>query len=118
EDETPTGRRVLLPGARLVDAVERRGAVDQVVPVEDPLRHRVEELARPAQRLGHPTGDVPGVDACLLRLRVDGHDPAGPVADEIDDGVRELPLATVDVELCEEHRLGPRPELPLTPRLV
>ena len=54
--------------------------------------HRVGDapvLAAP-QRLLDELGDLPGVEGHLLALRVDRHDAAGPVADQVDDRVRHL----------------------------
>ena len=66
--------------------------VDEVVAVEHPVGHRVGEAPRlrAAQRLVHPVADLPGGQAGLLGLRVDRHDAAGPVADEVDDRVGHL----------------------------
>ena len=54
----------------------------------------------------------------LLALRVDGHDLARPVADQVDDRVRHLQSAAVCVDLAEESYLESLAELPFAPRLV
>ena len=96
----------LLVGHRLggVDAGERLGPGHQVVAVEHPLGHRVGQPAagRPAQGLGHPVADLPGGQAGLLGLRVDGHDAARPVADEVDDRVGHLLAPVEQVDLAEQ----------------
>jgi hypothetical protein len=101
-----------------VDAPERGGAVDQVEAVEHPPGHRVGELAGPLEGLLDPAGHVPRVDAGLLGLGVDRHHPPGAVADQVDDGVGQLLLALVLVELAEEHRLGAGRQLLGPPGLV
>ncbi len=65
-----------------------------------------------------PPGQLPRRDLGLLALRVDRHDPAGAVADQVDDRVRHLQPTPVDVRLPEQGHLQPRTQLPLPPRLV
>ena len=57
------------------------------------------------ERLLDERHDVPTVQPRLLGLRVDGHDLARAVTDQVDDRVRHLPLAPILVDLAEPHRL-------------
>ncbi len=54
----------------------------------------------------------------LLRLRVDGDDPPGPVADEVDDGVRHRAGGPGTLGLAEQRHLEAGLQLPLPPGLV
>ena len=102
-----------------VDAAERRGAIDEVVAVEHPSRHRLDELTGAAQRLGHPAAEVLRVEAQLVGLRVDRGDlQAVVLVEEVDLRVGHLLLAPVLGDLAEEQRLGALGELPGPPRLV
>jgi hypothetical protein len=95
-------------------------AIDQVECVEHPARHRVGQAPgrNAAQRLGHPVGQLPGAQLGLLGLGVDGQDPPGAVADQVDDRVGQLPGPAELVDLAVEHRLGAGGQLALPPGLV
>ena len=95
-----------------VDAVERRGAVDEVVLVEQPRRQRLDELLAAPERLRQPAPEVLRVQPELVGLRVEGGD-LEPVllVEEVDLRVGELLLAPVVGDLAEEHRLGALGEL-------
>ena len=76
-------------------------------------RSRQRRSASSTQPASLPRGDLR-----LLALRVDGHDAAGPVADEVDDRVRHLQTAPVRVGLAEQRDLQALLQLALAPRLV
>ena len=103
---------------RRVHLVERPRAVDDIETVAPFARQRVGQLARPSQRLLHPATQLPGREAGLVRLGVDGHDAPGAVADEVDDRVGHLPPSPVGLELAEEHGVGALLQLLGAPRLV
>ncbi len=83
-------------------------------------RNRVGDATLPAtpQRLLDPAGHLPRGDLRLLALRIDRHDPAGAVADEVDDRVRHLQTAPVRVGLAEQRDLQALLQLAFPPRLV
>jgi hypothetical protein len=117
----PAARHVAMRHrVRGVDAGERLGPGDQVEPVEDPVGDGIEQAPhlRAPQRLGDPVAHLPGGQAGLLRLGVDGHDAAGPIADQVDHRVGHLLAAGVDLEFAEQCDGHPRPQLPLPPCLV
>ena len=110
---TSRRRATSLCGHRLggVDAGERLGPGHQVVAVEHPVGHGIGQTpaGRPPQGLGHPVADLPGGQARLLGLRVDGHDAPGAVADEVDDRVGHLLAPAEQLDLAEAApRCGPR----------
>ena len=72
----------------------------------------------PAEGLGDPLPVLPAGDARSLGRRVDRHDPPGAVPDQVHDGVGELALSPVGVELPEEQRFGAGGQLLRTPGLV
>ena len=88
EDEPAPGLVLLMHRLGMVDAAECRGAVDEVEPIEHRRGHRVGELAGALEHLIEPACDVPRVEARLVRLRIDGDELAGAVADEVDHRVR------------------------------
>ncbi len=120
EREPPTG--LLLLGDRLGQMDVREGLESLQEPETSPNRfgQRVVDPSFTAstQRLLDPSGDLPGVDLGLLALRVDRDDPPRTVADEVDDRVRHLQAAAVDVGLAEQRDLQPLAQLALAPRLV
>ena len=118
ERQPPPGPLLLGERLRRVDGAEGRGPVHELELDAPRSGQRVVERARPAQRLLHPLAELPAGDARLLRRRVDGHDPPRPVPDQVDDGVGELALAPVGVELAEEQGLGAHRQLARPPRLV
>ncbi len=83
-------------------------------------RHRVGDpaVAAASERLVDPAGDLPGVDLRLLALRIDRHDASRAVTDQVDDRVRHLQPAAIDVGLAEQRDLRALAELTFTPRLV
>jgi hypothetical protein len=64
------------------------------------------------------TSSVPRHDAGLLRLRVERHDPAGLVPDQVDDRVGHLTTATEQLHLAEQHRAHAGPQLAFAEGLV
>ena len=126
EHEAPLGRFEL--GHRLgpVDRPQRDVALDEVVTIEEVFVERIREPAHgtAGQRVGDERAQLPGEHLGLARLRIDGNDHAGLLvdgaraADDVDDGVRHLPLPAVHVELSEERRFGTGRELLRAPRLV
>ena len=122
EDQPLAGRLVGTDAvAGDVHETQRGIAPDELEALQDGPGNGVEEPAvpfEPLQRLVHPAADVLGRDPGLLRLRVDRHDLSGLVAEEVDHRVRQLPGAPEVLDLAPEHRLGPRGELLLPPRLV
>ena len=61
----------------------------------------------PARRRASAThADLPAGEAGLLRLGVDGNDPPGAVADQVDDRVGHLAPAPEALDLAEHHDLG------------
>ncbi len=99
--------------------VEGRGAVDQVVTVEDPAGQRLHQLGAAPQRLADPAAEVLRVEPQLVGLRVDRGDlqPVGLV-EQVDLRVGQLQAPPVLGDLAEEHRLGALGELAGPPRLV
>jgi hypothetical protein len=120
QHEAASGHLLVGHGLRGVDAGDRLAPGHQVVAVEHPLRDRVGQAAglRAAQRLLDPGPDLPGRQPGLLRLRVDGHDPPGPAADQVDDRVGHLAAPAVHVDLAEQRHGRARAQLALPPRLV
>ena len=94
-----------------MDRPERRGAIDEIEPVEERGVERFGELAGAAKGLGAESSHVPGHDAGLLRLRVDRHDPRGLIADAIDDRIGHLAPTLERLDATEQHHLGPLGEL-------
>jgi hypothetical protein len=112
---------VVVPHLGQVDLAQRPVAVDDLEAVAPAVVERVGDAASgddPLQRPGDRRGEVPRREPGLLRLRVDGDDPPGLVADQVDDRVRHLATALVELELPEEHGLGADRELAAAPRLV
>ena len=102
-----------------VHAVERRGAIDEVVAVEHPSRHRFDQVTGAAQGFGDPAAEVARVEAQLVRLRVERGDlQAVVLVEEVDLRVGQLLLAPVLGHLPEEEGLGALGELPGAPWLV
>ncbi len=120
EGETSARHFLLRVGLGEVDADERLVARHHAEAAHHRGRQRVGESARLAavQRVRHPAGDLPCAERGLLALRIDRHDLAGAVADEVDDGVGELQTAAVHLRLAEQSDLQAFAELPLAPRLV
>ena len=120
ERETPSCLLLVLDALGQVDVGKRIEARQQSETPTDVVGQRVidSSLATSAQRFLDPPGDLPGVDLRLLALRVDRHDAAGAIADEVDHGVRHLQPAPVHVGLAEERDLEPLTQLAFTPRLI
>ena len=120
EGEASTGLFLVADRLRQVDVREGVEACEHPETLRDLGWNRVGDppVAASAQCFLDPPGDLPGRDLRLLALRVDRHDPAGSIADQVDDRVRHLQAATVDVGLAEQGHLEAFSELPLAPRLV
>ena len=118
EHQPAPGRGRLAERVRPVDAVQGGAAPDEAELVEQLPGHGLVELAGPAQRLLDPAADLPGGQARLLRLGVDGDDPSGAVAHEVDHRVGHLAAALELLELAEDDGGGPLLELGRPPRLV
>ncbi len=104
-----------------MDLTERPIAVDDREFVSPRVIEWVEhptEFAKADDGLLDRRAEVPRGQARLLRLRIDRHNAAGAVANQVDDGIRHLPAALVEVDLPEEHGLGPDRELLAPPSLV
>ena len=110
-------------GVCAVDELER-GADVAVDRVGEPF------LLRPLERRRDRASELPGVHLRLPRLRIHGHDRAGCLRsvggtalgvgrrEHVDDGIGELTLAAVLLDLAEERDLRAHRELPLAPRLI
>ncbi len=120
ECETPARLLLVLDALGQMDVGECVEARQQSESVTDVIGQRVVDaaLTTATQRLFDPPGHLPGVDLCLLALRVDRHDATGAITDEVDHGVRHLQPAPVHVGLAEQRDLEPFAQLPLTPGLV
>ena len=112
----------VLARLRLVDVPVGLGAVHELELGPDVVRQRLLEVPGPLQREGNEGLQLPARDIGLARLRVDRHHDTGlrtgRVAEHVDDGIGELPLAAEDVELPVERELDPLGELLVAPRLV
>ena len=121
-ERQPASRRLLV--AHRCRAGGSRGsavaAIDEPEPRANRRRHRLGDatIGAAPQRLLDPSGDLPRAELRLLALRVDRHDAAGPVADQVDDRVRHLQPTAVGVGLAEQRDLQALAELLLPPRLV
>ena len=83
-------------------------AIDEAEPLAHRRGHRVGDaaLARSGASASSTQPAISQVSSCgLLALRVDRHDPAGAVADQVDDRVRHLQPAPVRVGLAEQGDL-------------
>ena len=118
EGKAAAGALALLEGLRCVDAPECLGPSGEGELVEPRLRQDLGQVPRTFQGFGDVRGDLGRADLRLARLRVDGHEPAGLVADEVDDRVRHLTGAPVDLRSPEDGDLRTDGELPGPPRLV
>ena len=120
EREPATGLLLVADRLGQVDVRQRVESSEHAETLQDRRRHRVGDptIATASQRLFDPAGDLPGVDLDLLALRVDRHDTAGPIADQVDDRVRHLQTAAIHVGLAEQRDLQPLAQLALAPRLV
>ena len=111
-----------LVGHRLgqVDEPQRVGAIEQAQPLLHRPRHRVGDAPSRAalERVLDEAGDLPRGERHLLALRVDRHDAAGAVADEVDDRVGHLQPAAVHLGLAEQRDVQPFVQLLLAPWLV
>ena len=106
---------------RLVDVVERERAVDELQLLEHVGGQRLGELADPLQRQRDDRLHLPRGDVGLPRLRVDRDDHARlrtGTTEDVDDRVRELALAAVDVQFPVEGDLGALGQLLRAPGLV
>jgi hypothetical protein len=120
-ERQPAARHLLLPHRfRQVDLAERVVTADETETTAHGGGNRIGDAPclTAVQRVFHPAGDLPRVERRLLALRVDGHDATGAVTNEIDDRIRHLQSAAVDVGLAEQGDLQPGLELTFTPRLV
>ena len=120
EREPPASGLLLGHRLRQVDAEERLLPADQAVPTTHVLGKRIEHAANaaPLERVLDPVGDLPRGELRLLALRIDRHDAAGAIADEIDDRVGHLQSAAIGLGPAEQRHRHVRLELPLAPRLV
>jgi hypothetical protein len=103
-----------------VDLVYRLGAADQPELAANRLGDRIRESTHLAalQRVLDPPGNLPGAQLGFFALRIDGHDAARSITDEVDDGVRHLQPTAVHIGLAEQRDLQSFAQLPLAPRLV
>ena len=120
EREATTRRLAVGESIGGVDGAERVGAAEHSRPNRSAVGvgKRVGELSGALERFGDVARQLRRSDAGLLRLRVDRHDPSGPVTHEVDDRVHHLQPASVRVDLAEDDDGRPHLELLGPPRLV
>ena len=120
EHEPAASLHRLAHGLGPVDPMQRGGAVDETEAVPHLSGHRVSDSPGLAtiERLLDEAGYVPGVEICLLGLRVDGKEAPGAVAYEVDHGIGHLERAPIRHRPAVDHDLAARLQALVLPGLV
>src|SRR5262249_39029990 len=101
-----------------VHVVHCPSAINKIETITNGFWQWVRERSCAFESFFGPLRDLPSRQTCLLRLRIDGNYATRTIADEVDNGIRHLATASIEVDLSEKDSLTTREELLGAPGLI